>query len=255
MPSPIEDKGSSSPQQRAMAEDKREELTMQSSSGELKTDVEKAELGQVPALGETNVVIPEPLLEKSDSPMHEKRKETEDPFEHLPQHEADILRKQLDVPPVKVSYFTLYRYATRNDIIILVITSLCSIGAGAALPLMYVNLPMLAYMWDTDFWQRTIVFGRLTGQFSGYFNGEGDFSAFRDTLSTNVLYFGKSQRIQGSPFSFELTGKQFTSQSARSSPHILRPSVLSMWASTSRPKFASTTWRRYFDKTLLSSIS
>lgn len=35
---------------------------------------------------------------------------------------------------------------------------------------------------------RTIIFGRLGGQFTGFFNG-GDTSSFRDSLVTNVLYF------------------------------------------------------------------
>lgn len=54
---------------------------------------------------------------------------------HLPEHERVILKQQLAVPDVRATYSTLFRYATRNDLILLVIVSLASIAAGAALPL------------------------------------------------------------------------------------------------------------------------
>ncbi len=62
-----------------------------------------------------------------------------DPFAHLPEHEKKILKRQLDTPSVKVTYATLFRYATRNDIIILVISSICAIAGGAVMPLMTVR--------------------------------------------------------------------------------------------------------------------
>lgn len=60
-------------------------------------------------------------------------------FAHLSQHEKDILKKQLDAPPVKIGFFGLYRYASRMDIIILVVSAICAIAAGAALPLFTVS--------------------------------------------------------------------------------------------------------------------
>ena len=54
---------------------------------------------------------------------------------HLPEHERAILKEQLFIPETKVTFFTLYRYASKKDIIIFVISSICSIAAGAALPL------------------------------------------------------------------------------------------------------------------------
>ena len=65
--------------------------------------------------------------------------DAEDPMAHLPEHERAILKRQLDIPPVKVTYFTLYRYATRNDKIIWAISALCAIAGGAAQPLMTVR--------------------------------------------------------------------------------------------------------------------
>lgn len=56
-------------------------------------------------------------------------------FAHLPEHEKQILKKQLNSPDVKVSFIGLYRYASKLDILIIAISAICAIGAGAALPL------------------------------------------------------------------------------------------------------------------------
>lgn len=67
-------------------------------------------------------------------------------FAHLSQDEKDILKKQLDAPEVKIGFFGLYRYADKMDILILVISAICAIAAGAALPLFTVS---------TDYCDRT----------------------------------------------------------------------------------------------------
>jgi ATP-binding cassette subfamily B (MDR/TAP) protein 1 len=72
----------------------------------------------------------------------------EDIYSHLPPAEAAILKRQVETPEVASSWKTLYRYSTRNDILIMVVSALCSIVAGAALPLM------------------TVVFGGLAGDFN-----------------------------------------------------------------------------------------
>ena len=118
-------------------------------------DQEKTMMGQAPFPVQAVPGAPEPIpLDRLDSKVPHKEKEDkspdEDPFAHLPEHEAAILRRQVEIPSVKVTYFMLYRYATRNDVIIMVVGSICAIAAGAALPLM------------------TIIFGSLTGKFKGY---------------------------------------------------------------------------------------
>lgn len=60
-------------------------------------------------------------------------------FAHLPEHEKQILKKQLDAPEVKISFFGLYRYASKMDILILLVSAICAIAAGAALPLFTVG--------------------------------------------------------------------------------------------------------------------
>jgi len=55
--------------------------------------------------------------------------EENDPFSHLPEHESAILRRQLETPTVKVTFKTLFRYATRNDLLIIVLSGISAIIA------------------------------------------------------------------------------------------------------------------------------
>ena len=97
--------------------------------------------------------------------------EIDDPFKHLPEHEKEILKRQLDLPAVNVNYMTLYRYATKNDKIILVIAGLAAIIGGALLPLM------------------TVLFGGLAGTFQGFTLGNTSPSQFTSVLARYSLYF------------------------------------------------------------------
>ncbi|KAG5927395.1 hypothetical protein E4U42_002291 [Claviceps africana] len=97
----------------------------------------------------------------------------QDIYRHLPPDEADVLKRQTFVPEVKQGIGVLYRYASRNDLIIIAISSICAIASGAALPLM------------------TIVFGNLQGTFQDYFypGSTMTYDAFVDELTKYVLYF------------------------------------------------------------------
>jgi ATP-binding cassette subfamily B (MDR/TAP) protein 1 len=97
----------------------------------------------------------------------------EDPYAHFPEHEAKILRDQVYTPDVKVGIATLYRYSSRNDLIIIFVASICAIASGAALPLM------------------TVIFGNLQGTFQDYFNPNTTmtYDEFTGELGTMVLYF------------------------------------------------------------------
>ena len=84
----------------------------------------------------------DPALAKLDSKVikvADNVKEGEEAYAHLPEHEKEVVKRQLDIRPVKVTYWTLYRYATRNDIIILVVSAICAIAGGAVMPLMTVS--------------------------------------------------------------------------------------------------------------------
>ena len=82
-------------------------------------------------------------LEKLDSKIVKigEVKEGEEAYAHLPPDEKEIVKRQLDLPTVKVTFATLYRYATRNDLIIASISALAAIGGGAVMPLMTVSCP------------------------------------------------------------------------------------------------------------------
>ena len=75
-------------------------------------------------------------------------KEGEEAYAHLPPHERDIVKRQLAIPEVKVTFKTLFRYATTNDLIIIAISSLCAIAGGAVMPLMTVST-LSCNLWNT----------------------------------------------------------------------------------------------------------
>ena len=82
-------------------------------------------------------------VEKLDSRIIKVKdvKEGEEAWAHLPPHEQEVIKRQLAVPEVKVNYRTLYRYATRNDLIIVAVSIVMAIAGGAVMPLMTVSCP------------------------------------------------------------------------------------------------------------------
>ncbi|KKK16836.1 hypothetical protein AOCH_000250 [Aspergillus ochraceoroseus] len=116
---------------------------------------------------------------------------------HLPEEERQILKKQLDEEKAQVSFFGLYRYATRMDLFIIAVSILCSIAAGAALPLF------------------TILFGSLASVFQDIVLGRIAYHAFYHKLTENVLYFvylgiGEFVTIYISTVGFIYTGEHVT---------------------------------------------
>ncbi|KAI5849348.1 putative Leptomycin B resistance protein pmd1 [Morchella snyderi] len=95
----------------------------------------------------------------------------EDPLAHLTPAEAAIVRRQLDIPEVKLNYFTLFRYATTNDKILIVCACLASIIAGAVMPLM------------------TVVFGELAGVFQKFALGTITPEHMQSEVNRFTLYF------------------------------------------------------------------
>ena len=119
---------------------------------------------------------------------------------HLPDHEKAIIKKQLDMPDSKVTYWTLYRYATAFDRMFIAIACFSAIGAGAVLPLM------------------TVVFGNLSGNFSQFSQGNPDvLRTFDSTLNRYVLYFvylaiGEFVLVYTATVLFIYTGEHITSK-------------------------------------------
>ncbi|KAK8124828.1 ABC transporter [Apiospora kogelbergensis] len=99
------------------------------------------------------------------------KEEENDPFKHLPPHEAQILRKQIVTDEVKAGVGIIYRYADKWDLTIMFVASICAIGGGAALPLM------------------TVIFGNLQGTFQDYFLGKVTYDDYMAQMTSLVLYF------------------------------------------------------------------
>ncbi|KAI9817283.1 MAG: GTPase-activating protein [Thelocarpon impressellum] len=111
-------------------------------------------------------------LHKLDSKMVKVGDHAEgEELQHLPDHERAIIKRQLDVPEVKITYWTLYRFATKNDLLIIAISIFMAIAGGAVMPLM------------------TIIFGQLVGVFQDFFNGNADRDQFNRELGHFTLYF------------------------------------------------------------------
>lgn len=112
-------------------------------------------------------------LEKADSRVVKQiaNEEDGDPYKHLPEDKAAILKKQVFTPDVKVGIATLYRYASRNDLLIMAVCAVCAIASGAALPLM------------------TVIFGNLQGTFQRYFLKQTSYGDFTHEMAHLVLYF------------------------------------------------------------------
>lgn len=97
----------------------------------------------------------------------------DDLYAHLPPREADILKRQVETPTVSAGVAALYRYSSRNDIIVIVVSAVAAIASGAALPLM------------------TVLFGNLQGTFQDYFvpGSSMTYDDFMDEIVTLILYF------------------------------------------------------------------
>jgi len=166
------------------------ELSRQASSHGDSTDSTKANKTTDPAAAN--------ILEKADTKVASPPPTANvDPFRHLPAHEADILRRQISIEETKAGLGALYRYATRNDILIIIASAICAIIGGAAMPLM------------------TVIFGNLQGIFQDYFSGKSTFDEFMAVLTTFVLYFvylaiGEFVTIYISTVGFIYTGEHIS---------------------------------------------
>ncbi|KAA8575941.1 hypothetical protein EYC84_006106 [Monilinia fructicola] len=85
--------------------------------------------------------------------------------------DAEIIQRQLHFPDVKVSFFTLFRFATANDLIIIAISTFCALIAGATIPL------------------PPIILGQISYIFAGIQNGDAVTSHSNHLISVYSLYF------------------------------------------------------------------
>ncbi|GIZ42209.1 hypothetical protein CKM354_000548700 [Cercospora kikuchii] len=124
--------------------------------------------------------------------------DSSDPFQHLPEHEASILRKQVDTPASpKLNWRTLFRYASARDALIIAISSLCAIIAGVAVPL------------------NTIIIGTIAGTFKNFAAGDLPKAEFDSQINHKTLYFvylaiGEFVTIYIATVGFTYTGESIT---------------------------------------------
>ncbi|KAL7931853.1 P-loop containing nucleoside triphosphate hydrolase protein [Trichoderma chlorosporum] len=103
-------------------------------------------------------------------------RDRQDPYGHLPPHQAEILKRQVVTPKVQIGIKAIYRYITRNDAIIIAVSSLFAVASGTAMPLM------------------NVVFGRLQNTFQSYSNGvdggpQLTYDDFTRQMTKFVFYF------------------------------------------------------------------
>ena len=94
-----------------------------------------------------------------------------DPMSHLPEDEAAILKLQADTAERTYGVGSLYRYSTSWDILVIAVSSVAAIAAGAALPAM------------------TIIFGGIQEVFQDLALGDTTISEFKQEMAGYVLYF------------------------------------------------------------------
>lgn len=74
--------------------------------------------------------------EKLDAPSEEGAKTL---TSGLSDHDKQIIDKQTDAPKLSVGYFALFRYANKKHTLIMIVSLIASIAAGAVMPLMTVR--------------------------------------------------------------------------------------------------------------------
>jgi hypothetical protein len=62
-----------------------------------------------------------------------------EPSDNLSKEEREILERELYTPTINVSYRMLFRYASKTDLLIFTISTICAMASGAAMPLMAVH--------------------------------------------------------------------------------------------------------------------
>ncbi|KAH8693553.1 multidrug resistance protein 1, 2, 3 [Talaromyces proteolyticus] len=103
--------------------------------------------------------------------MEPRAEATSSAHQTLSENQIDILTQQIDVPKVTVSYFQIYKYAGKWDIVIFVMSAICAMLGGAALPLF------------------TVFFGQVTSSLKEVAIGSITYDHFYHELTKNVLYF------------------------------------------------------------------
>ncbi|KAJ4372965.1 hypothetical protein N0V83_003256 [Neocucurbitaria cava] len=93
------------------------------------------------------------------------------PLAGLTELEKQIIEKQTEAPTLTVGYFSLFRYASGKDKLIMVVAFFAAIAAGAVMPLM------------------TLVYGNFAGSFTSFSVDAIAAAHFRHQINKFTLYF------------------------------------------------------------------
>jgi ATP-binding cassette subfamily B (MDR/TAP) protein 1 len=83
------------------------------------------------------MTVDETELVLLSEPIHTRQAHTS--THKLTTTEQRIVSAQIDAPSVKIGYFSLYRYADKKEIAIMVVSALAAIAGGVAFPMMTVR--------------------------------------------------------------------------------------------------------------------
>jgi ATP-binding cassette subfamily B (MDR/TAP) protein 1 len=136
-------------------------------------ELEELSIGNPSRGASTDTTLPITEVSQLDlSKAAEVQEDTDDdPYQHLPESEATVLRNQVITPNVESGVAALYRYASRNDRIIIFISAVAAIASGAVLPL------------------ATIIFGGIQSSYQGFFLGKTSQNEFTSHVNSLVLKF------------------------------------------------------------------
>ena len=182
------------------------------------------------ASSQTSNEKPDPVIDVKNV------KDENDVFAHLPDDEAKVLKKQLDIPPVNVNYRTLYRYASVWDMTIVAVAALCAVTAGAVLPLMTACDQQFEKSLTT-----LLIVSRSSSANSRAFFKVSSTVQSPMTNSTTIL-----ATLLCTSYIWRLENSR--------QPTLLRLAS-STRESTSRARFGSNTWQPFCVRTLHSSMS
>lgn len=122
--------------------------------------------------------------------------EVKAPMAGLSEQEKEIIERQIDAPKLTVGYFALFRYATKNEFLIMIIALIASIAAGATMPLMTVSRHShvrrlitagVLCILGTDSPQ--VVYGNFAGSFTSLSVDAVAIEQFQNQINTLTLYF------------------------------------------------------------------
>ncbi|KAK9455642.1 P-loop containing nucleoside triphosphate hydrolase protein [Dipodascopsis uninucleata] len=132
------------------------------------------------------------LKSESQSSVNEKSSVVDirtDEYSHLPEAEAKILREQVEVKDVKISFFTLYRYSTKRDKLLLVFATFISIVEGILRPALSLVFGAAAQVF-TDYFRQRVYFD---GEYEGFFGDEHTDQGFHNGTFYNSTMSGMNE--------------------------------------------------------------